>query len=113
MRRSSILRGRAEQICCPAWIASLEMEPQFYCLSTRRDEMRAAERGEDIKRRLVSEIDDRKSQAPFVALSVEEVIVPNGGIANRLRCLIGTINKGEGLLRCGSSFVAMVKSTDR
>ena len=59
----------------------LEVEAEFTRQCARRDVVRAAERGQEIvERLLVGQVDDCEPQAPLVPVTVEEVVISNGGI---------------------------------
>src|SRR5207302_858221 len=60
---------------------SLEVEAQLHGFRARRDEVRAAERGQEVVQRgLVRQVDDCEPQAPFVAICAEEVVLPNADV---------------------------------
>ena len=51
------------------------MESELYGFAARRHEVRPAERGQEVvERGLVCQVDDREAQAPFVMVTVEEVV---------------------------------------
>ena len=57
------------------------MEAEFDGLRARRDVVCAAEGGKEIvERGLVGQVDDRKPQAPFVAIPVEKIVMPDGNV---------------------------------
>jgi hypothetical protein len=56
--------------------APLEMESQFGCVVSRRDEVRATESRQKIEEcGLVCQVDNSKTQAPLIAIAVKEVVV--------------------------------------
>ena len=61
--------------------ALLEVEAEFGRVRPRRHKMRSAERGKKIvERRLVGQVDGRESQAPFVVIATEQVVVAHAQI---------------------------------
>ena len=60
---------------------TLKVEAQLHRLRPRRHVVRAAEGGKEVvERHFVGQVDDREAQAPFVAITVEQVVVANGNI---------------------------------
>ena len=55
------------------------METEFDGFRAGGDEVRAAEGGEEVVQSfLVGQVDDGEAQAPFVAVTIEEVVVADG-----------------------------------
>ena len=60
---------------------SLEVKAQLRRVTSGRNKVRPTERGQEVvKRGLVRQVDDRESQAPLVAVTVEEVVIPHAGV---------------------------------
>ena len=58
-----------------------EVKTKFGCISSRCNEMRSAERGQEIVERcFVGQVDDCEAQAPLVRVSVEEIVITHAGV---------------------------------
>ena len=56
--------------------AGLKVESQFRRIRARRNEVRSAERGQEVVYRgLVGQVDDREAQAPPVAVRLEQIVI--------------------------------------
>src|SRR5260221_11001552 len=59
----------------------LKVETELDGFRARRNEMRSAERGQEIVHRgFVRQVDDRETQTPFVSVAVKEIILANAHI---------------------------------
>lgn len=59
----------------------LEVEGELNGFGSRRDEVRPAERGEEVVQGgLVRQVDDRQAQAPLIAVAVEQVVIAHAGV---------------------------------
>ena len=57
----------------------LEVEAELDGFGSRSNEVRSAEGGQVIiQRGFVGQVDDREAQTPFVAVTVEKIVVANG-----------------------------------
>lgn len=71
------LDGAEEQLVRSSARSILEVKSEFHRLGARRDIVGPTERREEVvQRQAVSQVDDRKPQAPFIAVSVEKVVLP-------------------------------------
>ena|SRR5438034_7000152 len=74
------------------YLRRLEVEAHLCRIRARRHKMRAAERRQEvIKRNFVRQVDHCKAQAPLVAISVEQVVVPDAEIKQVTRRDAGRI----------------------
>lgn len=87
-----------------AWLndsVALEVETQLHRLRSRRYIMRAAERGNEVVQRLVvSQIDHREAQAPFVAVAIEQIVLAHGNVeqvprSDALRIVVDILRSGR------------------
>src|SRR3989442_7270531 len=70
----------------------LEVESHLGGIRARRHKMRAAERRQEvIKRNFVRQVDHCEAQAPLVAISVEQIVVPDAEIKQVTRSDAGRI----------------------
>src|SRR5260370_31589674 len=59
----------------------LEVEAELRRVGSRRDEVRPAERRQEVKERgLVRQVDDREAQAPLVAITMKQVVIAHAGV---------------------------------
>jgi hypothetical protein len=88
---------------------ALEVEAQLHGFATRGDVVRPAECGEEVvQRHFISQVDDREAQAPFVTVTVEEVVGAHAGIkqvsrGDALRIVIVVFLPGRGYLDVNGS----------
>ena len=76
-----MIAGRTGKLPVRPRVSVLEVETQFRRLRARRDVVGSAEGGKEIiESHCVRQIDDRKTEAPLVAVSVEEVVLAYGEI---------------------------------